>query len=613
MTLSGEGLGDGFGTAVGTAGDVNGDGFADVIVGAPDYSSTDPPNRLGRVYVYFGGRAADSTPDLVITGETALGSGSWGLGRYIGSADLNHDGFSDVILGESAFGGVRVFFGGPSLVGQKLASSANLIVSGSGCPGPIASADVNGDGTDDLILGDQCYRVPGTGSTRTGRAYVFFGGPLLVGQKAPSTADVIFDAASVGDGLGYAVAAGDVNGDGRPDVIVSSFNKTIAYIFFGGLLGGTKNASNADMTVVDNTSSFGFSLASADLNSDGFADVIVGSPALYYDGSGYVSIFFGGTQGGLHYPSDVLLVGEYRGFGQAVSSAGDVDGDGFRDLILGDYLYYSGLFVNHGRAYVLYGANSWTTPRMLQPTDAVQTGQVDETLGWSVSTAGDVNGDGRPDVIIGGPSNSGTAGVGHAYVISFPGVPTAVSLVTLSTEVEAGRVRIRWYAPGDDILSTNLFRRTPNSDWALIAHPTPDMSRNITYEDDTVAPGITYGYRLEVLDITNQTNMIETWVTVPSERSAPSALRMEPPHPNPSGGRGELSYGLPKSGRVRLTVYDVRGRRVTTLFDRIESAGWHSATWDGRDGAGRRVTSGIYFVRLEGADGTQVQKIVIAK
>ncbi len=83
--------------------------------------------------------------------------------------------------------------------------------------------------------------------------------------------------------------------------------------------------------------------------------------------------------------------------------------------------------------------------------------------------------------------------------------------------------------------------------------------------------------------------------------------------PNPIGGRGELVYGLPRAGRVRLVVYDLQGRRVATVVDRVEAAGWHSATWDGRDAWGRTVASGTYFARLEAARAVETRKIVVAR
>src|SRR6185503_4421524 len=124
--------------------------------------------------------------------------------------------------------------------------------------------------------------------------------------------------------------------------------------------------------------------------------------------------------------------------------------------------------------------------------------------------------------------------------------------------------RIEWYANGDRISQASVYRRTADSDWTLQGHPEPDANRRITYEDDTVSPGVSYGYRLVVRDVTGFETGAETWVSVPEGRSAPAALRLESARPNPFGNHAELWYGLPRGGRVRMAVYDVRGRRVAS-------------------------------------------------
>lgn len=99
----------------------------------------------------------------------------------------------------------------------------------------------------------------------------------------------------------------------------------------------------------------------------------------------------------------------------------------------------------------------------------------------------------------------------------------------------------------------------------------------------------------------------------PEEAGAPAVLQLGSFRPNPFSGRGELGYGLPRAGRARLLVYDLQGGRVATVVDRVETAGWHSAAWGGRDARGRTVASGTYFARLEVAGAMQMRKMVVAR
>jgi hypothetical protein len=160
---------------------------------------------------------------------------------------------------------------------------------------------------------------------------------------------------------------------------------------------------------------------------------------------------------------------------------------------------------------------------------------------------------------------------------------------------------------------TSVYRRTEQTDWVLQAHPEPDAGRNIVYEDAAVTAGTRYGYKLVVRDVLGAETSAETWVTAAEGVAAPRVVSLAPVHPNPFGSRGQLSYGLPHSGRVRLAVYDLHGRLVANVVDRVEPSGWRSVEWDGRDSAGRPVASGAYFARLEMDGKVEVSKMVVAR
>ncbi len=369
-----------FGYSVSSAGDVNGDGFDDIIVGAFGYNSS-----TGRAYIYFGGSIMNTVPDIVLTG---LAANSY-FGISVSTAgDVNGDGYSDVIVGAEGYssntGRAYIYFGGASmnniadiiLAGEAAGNNFGVSVSTAG--------DVNGDGYSDVIIGAQSY------NSSTGRAYIFFGGSSM-----DNTADVIMTGEATNNQFGRSVStAGDVNGDGYQDVIVGTpfYNSSTgrAYIFFGG--NSMDNTADVTMTGQANDQ-FGMSVSTAgDVNGDGYSDVI-GGANFYNSANGRAYIFFGGSS--MDNTADVIMTGEATNnqFGISVSTAGDVNGDGYGDIIIGAESYNS----STGRAYIFLGGIS-----MDNIADIILTGETAGNLfGESVSTAGDVNGDGYSDVLVG--------------------------------------------------------------------------------------------------------------------------------------------------------------------------------------------------------------------
>ncbi len=396
MVFTGEESDNSFGLSVSTAGDVNGDGFDDVIVGAAGYSLL-----KGRAYIYFGGAVMNNTADLVMTG--AATGDLFGI-SVRSAGDVNGDGYSDVIIGanrsySSWTGGANIYFGGSSmnniadviLVGEAAYNLFGFSVSSAG--------DVNGDGYSDVIVAAYGY------SSNTGKAYIYFGGTAM-----NNTADLTMSGETIDSYYGSSVSyAGDVNGDGFSDVIVgasgyaSYFGK--AYIYFGGT--SMNNIEDVTMTGEAATNYFGESVSSAgDVNGDGYSDVIIGADG-FISHTGKAYLFFGGIS--MNNTPDVTMTGETTNnfFGRSVSTAGDVNGDGYTDLIVGAFKNSS----ETGRVYLYdyFMKNEITA-------DMTITGNVpDARLGMSVSTAGDVNGDGYSDVIVGQDAYSSYTGRAFIY------------------------------------------------------------------------------------------------------------------------------------------------------------------------------------------------------
>ena len=245
--------------------------------------------------------------------------------------------------------------------------------------------------------------IAGASNKGNGVAYVFYGSA----SGLHTTPDVTLNN-ETGSMVyfGYSVAsAGDVNGDGYADVIVGAYgndNHGMAYIFYGSA-SGLHTTPDVTITETESNAMLGLSVSSAgDVNGDGYADVIVGAPYHNNGGShcGLAYIFYGGSS--MDATPDVTLNNETESsawFGGSVSSAGDVNGDGYADVIVGASSEDNG-GLNCGRAYIYYGGSSMdAAPDVTLNNETTYFGE----FGSSVSSAGDVNNDGYSDVIVAAP------------------------------------------------------------------------------------------------------------------------------------------------------------------------------------------------------------------
>ncbi|MGH9785139.1 MAG: integrin alpha, partial [Terriglobia bacterium] len=414
-----------FGFSVATAGDVNGDGFGDVIIGAPAY--TNGQTNEGRAFAYHGSASGLST----LPSWTAETNNAFDLyGTSVATAgDVNGDGFSDVIVGAPGFtngqngeGAAFAYHGSAGGLATSSGWTKEGDLKGAQFGTSVATAgDVNGDGFSDVIVGAPLYDA---GQTDEGRAFLYIGStsglPTTAAWTAESNHVGEVQPAQFGQSVG---TAGDVNGDGFSDVIVGApgWDKTVdledagrAFVWYGsasavgGGLGENGTPTNADRVLEppccdELTASFGWSVGTAgDVNGDGFSDVIVGS---YQEGSpiqpkeGRARVYHGGASGLSASPAwtgegDQGFMGPLPAlFGWSVATAGDVNGDGFSDVIVGAPGYDNG-HQDEGRVFVYLGSSQGLPGGEFGWAWAAESDQVSSQFGYSVATAGDVNGDG---------------------------------------------------------------------------------------------------------------------------------------------------------------------------------------------------------------------------
>ncbi len=620
-TQTGESTLEGFGV-VATAGDVNGDGYSDVIVGASGYSG-----NTGKVYVYYGSATGLlTTASWTKTGENA--------GDRFGSSvamagDVNGDGYSDIIVGAVGYssftGKVYVYNGSPT----GLSSTPSWTQTGENAYDrfgwSVATAgDVNKDGYSDVIVGASYYPYPS--GYDSGKVYVYYGSSTGLPAKASWT--------KTGENgyseFGFCVAtAGDVNGDRYSDVVISaaeySGSKGKVYVYYGGSSGLDSTASWTQIGE-NNSDGFGYSVASAgDVTGTGYSSIIVGAWEYPGDGHGKAYVYYGGPSG-LDSTASWTRTGENADdhFGCSVATAGDVNIiirlllNVKSDVIIGAYGYPSGN--NTGKAYVYYGSSSGldTIPAWTQTGE--NTG---DEFGRYVATAGDANGDGYSDVIVGAPGYPSGNDTGKVYVYyGAQDVPLAVQATGFSIKADVASITLSWNTQSEiNNAGFNVLREDPGADvFKLISSyssndslrgmGTSTTGKDYNFKDNKVISGKTYNYKIQSVSTTGAATDLKTFsITV----DIPTAYSLYQNFPNPFNPSTTIRFNLKQSSTVTLEIYNVLGQRMEY---------WNYGMMD----AGRydklvsmsALSSGVYYYRImaQGTDGRRfvsVKKLVLMK
>lgn len=492
-----------FGHAVAGVGDVNGNGTADVVVGARN-ETVGPTPQVGQAHVFDG---SSGSVIRTLLSPNPISSGFFGS-SVSGAGDVDADGTPDVLIGApgetSSFveeaGRAYVFSGANGSVLRSLVSPEPQ-TSGSFGRSVSGAGNVDGDAYDDLVIGTAEW----IGGVSTGRAYVLsgFDGSVIHTLVSPSP--------ETSAQFGIAVSGiGDANGDGRGDIVVGASWETD---------GGMNDAGRAYL--------------------------------------------FSGLDGSLLWTLVSSEPTAGGNFGGSVSGAGDVDGDGSADVVVGA-LDEDGGADRAGRAYVFRGADGGLLLTLQSPQP-----ETFGLFGVSVSGAGDVDDDGHADLVVGSEEDSGAlSGAGRVYVLS------GLDGGALHTLVSSGPESAGFF--GRSVAGTGALLG-PGSDGVVIGAMNEDGGGSFN-------AGRAYVFGFEFAGPT----------AVPGPPvGVPRGLLLAQNRPNPFRRATTIEFRLPRPGTVALRVFDVAGREVSTLLERTLDAGSHEVVFDG---AG--LASGVYHYRL---------------
>ncbi|GEM_PF-3320779 len=447
LEITGEN-GEMLGLSVAGGGDFNDDSIADVAIGVPGYSS-----NKGAVYVLYGSNSPDDEKDIVLQGEVSHFRFGWQV-SIVG--DVNNDGTDDILASsQSNYSFSYLFYGSENpQVNHNVKVGNGEQYSNFGYS--IAKAgDIDNDGFDDFIISE-----PDVGSDLRGKVYLYKGSAV-----PDNTEDATYIGEVTNNKFGNDVSiVGDINGDGTDDFIVSSWGGNSTPYVYCYL--GSKNPTEAvRLADVEGLNGFGSYVSGVgDVNNDGYNDFIVGGSFEIVDGSNdwieKAYLYLGGND--LDNMTIVKFEGEmsHDSFGKSVSDAGDVNNDGYDDFIIGAphakggsgninfvgkaYLYLGGDDVDNLTTVILGGENQ------------------NDRFGNSVSAAGDVNGDGYDDILVGAilANNNGKTYVfyGGETVDDVPDVTYSGTDSSSSIKVSsAGDVNGDGY---DDVMVSEIGRKS---------------------------------------------------------------------------------------------------------------------------------------------------------
>ena len=581
------------GTAIGAViacGDINNDDRDDIIIGIPA-ATVNGRSSAGQVFAVLGSDNPPADLDLAIPNalffEVQGAAQLDKLGTSVAVGNVNDDNFGDVVMG-APFASSPDFFAGKIFVMPGAASfnavydmatppAGTTVINGANVNDTFGTAcfaaDVNDDGVDDIIGGAPQATPPSR--SFAGIAYIIPGSAALaatINTSDGASAGIVQIYGPEANALaGSRFASADIDGDTVDDLVVAApetnaLGRTSAGAVY--VLAGTDSwadvvdLSTTSMVRIDGPAAnvkLGLTLATGDLNADGYNDLTMGTPAatpfVGRDDAGIAYTIFG--RDAAVFPSSIDLAVNQNALTKVYGASksdnagrsvaiGAIDNDVFDDLLIGADNVATGNGVSVGESYVIYGSDAIT------PT---------QLLFYDVSTN-----DGRVRIVWG-----------------------------LADDLPASTLRVqREGAGGQLILAATGIERTGRAQYALT--------------DRSATAGESYRYTVSVTGEEHQL-LFTTTVHVPTASGA-LVLRA---HPNPTRGQSSIEFTMPGAGRAQVAVYDVRGRRVAELANREFPAGVSRLDWDGTTAQGTVAAAGVYFIRLSAQRQHVLQKLLIVR
>jgi len=541
-------------------GDINGDALQDLIIGAAGVQTTERP-KIGRVYVIFGKPGISGLLDLNFAAadvEIEATRPGAGLGNAVAAADLNGDGMDDIIcsepeaaanIGEGA-GLVSIFWGRTHFSRAVADLDADVVIHGEMAlkqfGSAMATGDFNNDGIADLIVGVPQASIPDRPSC--GKIYILHGRTEWPAQidLAATPADFAVVGPAGTQFIGNAVAMDDLNRDGRDDLIIGDFKANTA----GGV--------DAGKTFI----LFGGENVPAQID-------LAMTPA-------NVTIAGGDQQ-------------DHFGFSLAT---GDFDGNGDADLMVGARRANDLTRTDVGKVFVFTGAEVWPKEIDLSvdAADFTLIGGPDPGNSGFVIATGEFDGDGKDDIVMGAPFASPDGRYHSGSVFVFSGRASTPEKVSLSADSSAAIVlgALPGHTLGNAVVAGDL-----NGD---------GMQEVVISAEDAAPAG-----RVYILS----SAMITAIADEAQNNKLPGVLVLHQNYPNPFNAGTTIALDVPaNAGEMEVTIFNLQGQKVTTLFHGNAPAGAMKLQWDGRDTAGHEVAGGVYLYRLRSTNRAETRKLV---